>query len=67
MAASTAVHSNAFNFLSYLQGGVDPRTGQYTVAISMPAFKANNLAGPELTLQLGFNPLNAHDMGCGLG
>lgn len=67
MAASTAVHSNAFNFLSYLQGGVDPRTGQYTVAISLPAFKANNLAGPELTLQLGFNPLNAHDMGCGLG
>lgn len=56
MAASTAVHSNAFNFLSYLQGGVDPRTGQYTVAISLPALKVNNLAGPELSLQLLFNP-----------
>lgn len=67
MAASTAVHSNAFNFLSYLQGGVDPRTGQYTVAISLPALKVNNLAGPELSLQLLFNPLNAQDMGCGLG
>lgn len=67
MAASTAVHSNAFNFLSYLQGGVDPRTGQYTVAVSLPALKVNNLAGPELSLQLLFNPLNAQDMGCGLG
>lgn len=67
MSTSTAVHSNAFNFMSYLQGGVDPRTGQYTVAISFPSVAANNIAGPEVSLGLGFNPLNTQDVGWGVG
>ena len=67
MATSTAVHSNAFNFMSYLQSGVDPRTGQYTVAISLPSVAVNNIAGPDVSLGLGFNPLNTQDVGWGLG
>lgn len=67
MATSTAVHSNAFNFMSYLQGGVDPRTGQYTVSLSLPELKANGLAGPVVPLTLLFNPLNVRDSGFGIG
>lgn len=67
MALSTAVHSNAFNFMSYLQGGVDPRTGQYNVSINLPELKANNLAGPVVPLMLMFSPLNLRDSGFGQG
>ncbi|WP_448144969.1 RHS repeat-associated core domain-containing protein [Pseudomonas silesiensis] len=65
MSTSTSVHSNAFNFTSFIQSQVDPRTGQYTCAISLPELKANNLCGPVVPLQLNFNPLNAPDSGYG--
>lgn len=67
MAASTALHSNAFNFFSFMRSGVDPRTGQYTVNLSMPEIKANDLSGPIVPLSLRFNPLNITDSGFGLG
>ncbi|MDF5776987.1 RHS repeat domain-containing protein [Pseudomonas syringae] len=67
MTASTSVHSNAFNFLSYVQSGVDPRTGQYTVAITLPDVKTNGLRGPGMPLALNYNPLNRQDSGFGLG
>ncbi|MCK9712997.1 sugar-binding protein [Pseudomonas syringae pv. syringae] len=67
MTASTSVHSNAFNFLSYVQSGVDPRTGQYTVAITLPDVKTNGLRGPGMPLALSYNPLNRLDSGFGLG
>lgn len=67
MAASTSVHSNAFNFMSFLQSGVDPRTGQYTVSINLPELKTNDLRGPEVPLALIFNPLNTVDSGFGHG
>ncbi|MCW8275014.1 hypothetical protein IMF27_04280 [Pseudomonas sp. PCH199] len=63
MAAKTAVHSNAFNFLSFQQSGVDPRTGQYTVNLSLPEIKANGLSGPVVPMNLSFNPLNQDDLG----
>ena len=67
MAASTAVHSNAFNFLGALQNGVDPRTGQYSVSIELPALKTNSLSGPSIPLVLRFNPLQLSDHGFGYG
>ncbi|MEB0207281.1 sugar-binding protein [Pseudomonas sp. CCC3.1] len=67
MVASSVVHSNAFNFMSYLQNGVDPRTGQYTVSINFPVLNANNLRGPSFPLQLAFSPLNTLDTGFGKG
>ncbi|WP_263264289.1 hypothetical protein [Pseudomonas sp. RIT-PI-S] len=66
-APASALHSNAFNFLSFLEGGVDPRTGQYTLQLALPPVQANQLAGPELALRLGFDPFNNVDAGYGLG
>ncbi|MBA1205383.1 hypothetical protein G7009_27125, partial [Pseudomonas capeferrum] len=67
MTASTSVHSNAFNFMSYLNSGVDPRTGLYTLAIDFPTVTGNDLLGPELDLALRYSPLNLHDSGYGKG
>lgn len=66
-APSSALHSNAFNFLSFLEGGVDPRTGQYTLQLAFPQVSANQLAGPELALRLAFDPFTTVDAGYGLG
>ncbi|WP_248916957.1 hypothetical protein, partial [Pseudomonas moorei] len=63
MTTSNAVHSQAFGFMSYLQGGVDPRTGQYTVAIDLPEVKSNWLEGPAFPVSLAFNPINTLDSG----
>ncbi|WP_338473794.1 RHS repeat-associated core domain-containing protein [Pseudomonas sp. MS646] len=67
MTASTAVHSNAFNFLSFVQTGVDPRTGFYTVSLSLPELLSNYLRGPLVPLTLNYNPLNTNDSGFGTG
>lgn len=58
MAANTAVHSNAFNFLSFMLAKIDPRTGQFTYSLDLPEIKANDLSGPIVPLSLSFNPLN---------
>jgi YD repeat-containing protein len=67
MTASTSVHSNAFNFMSFIQNGVDPRTGQYTLAINLPALQSHDLNGPEFPISLNYNALNTLDTGYGLG
>ena len=67
MTTSSAVHSNAFNFMGFLQHCVDPRTGQYTVTVDLPELKSNQLCGPAVPLQLQFNPLNLEDSGFGVG
>jgi len=67
MTTKSLVHSNAFNFLSFLNNSVDPRTGQYTLAIELPELVANNLSGPSLPLRIGFNPMNTQDSGFGMG
>lgn len=61
------LHSNAFNFLSFMSHQVDPRTGQYTASVNFPDINANNLCGPALPLNLNFNPLNTLDSGFGAG
>ena len=67
MIATSTTHSNAFNFLGFMQGQVDPRTGQYTLGIDLPKMVANDLVGPNLPLRLDFSPLNETDSGYGLG
>lgn len=64
---ASVIHSNAANFQSFLQNGVDPRTGQYTLAIALPVLAGNDLIGPQLPLRLAFNPLNDEDSGFGKG
>lgn len=67
MTTQTLIHSNAFNFLSFVQGSVDPRTGFYSLAIALPELPANHLSGPNLPLSLRYNPLNIQDSGFGVG
>ena len=67
MTHSTSVASSAFNFLSFINSQVDPRTGQYTCALDLPKLEANQLAGPSVPLHLNFNPLNNADTGFGKG
>ncbi|MDO7912669.1 sugar-binding protein [Pseudomonas sp. 22-AL-CL-001] len=61
------VHSNAFNFMSFMQNSVDPRTGQYTLGVELPELIGNHLNGPSLPLRLSFNPLSQQDAGFGHG
>ncbi|WP_434771073.1 RHS repeat domain-containing protein [Pseudomonas entomophila] len=61
------VHSNAFNFMSFMQNSVDPRTGQYALGVVLPELTGNHLNGPSLPLRLGFNPMSQQDAGFGHG
>ncbi|WP_102944536.1 RHS repeat protein [Stenotrophomonas sp. VV52] len=60
-------YSNAQNFLSHLQTGVDVRTGDFTCAMSLPALEANNLQGPTVQLSLAFSAQLIDDLGYGEG
>jgi len=67
-AADTGgIHSNAFNFLSSVSTGVDPRTGMYSCSISLPSVATNSLCGPAMGLSLSFSSLNPVDAGFGIG
>ncbi|MFU2326190.1 RHS repeat domain-containing protein [Pseudomonas sp. NFX98] len=66
-AQPTSVHSNAFNFQSFVQPGVDQRTGLYTVSLSFPEVKSCDLSGPAVPLTLGYSPINTVDNGYGKG
>lgn len=67
MTTQSLIHSNAFNFMSFLQGSVDERTGQYALNIDLPALASDALSGPSLPLRLSFNPLNTVNSGFGVG
>lgn len=62
-----SVRSNAFNFGGFVAGGVDPRTGIYTCALTLGAIRSADLNGPSFDLALGFNPLNTRNAGFGTG
>jgi len=67
MTATSSVSSNALNFMSSMENGVDPRTGLYTVSISFPELQTNDLRGPGFGLALAYSPLNTVDSGYGMG
>ncbi|MCP2006269.1 UNVERIFIED_ORG: RHS repeat-associated protein [Buttiauxella agrestis ATCC 33320] len=61
------MHSNAFNFTSFLQGGVDLRTGQY--GISLPLVELHCVLDNDLSrsISLSFSMMNKYDSGYGMG
>lgn len=62
------VYSQAQNFLGVVSTDVDPRTGQFMLAINLPTLVANNLSGPTLTPTLSYNAqASLQDKGFGLG
>lgn len=63
----SAINSNAYNFLSFVSSGVDPRTGTYSCSLSLSDFLANTLSGPSLPVALGFSALNNENVGFGRG
>ncbi|AKT37956.1 RHS repeat-associated core domain-containing protein [Chondromyces crocatus] len=62
-----SIHSNAFNFSSYISGGVDPRTGQYTASIHLAQLRPPNLDELSRDLTLGFSALSPTNRGFGVG
>lgn len=65
--ASSYFYSQAGNFTSAVSGGVDPRTGQYSVNINLGHVAANNLLGPSIPLVLSYSPMNQTNIGFGIG
>ncbi|HGM4966665.1 TPA: hypothetical protein ACKP0L_005014 [Pseudomonas putida] len=67
MSGKTALHSGAFNFLSFISNGVDPRTGQYGLSIALAVLRGDYLGGAEFPLKLSYNSMGAGDFGYGQG
>ena len=67
-SSTAALHSQSSNFLGVVQSAVNDRTGQFNLAIALPALLANNLAGPSLSLTWLFNTLaSGSNLGYGRG
>lgn len=60
-------YSQAFNFPSALQGGVDPRTGLYGLNLPVARLIGNANLGPSIDLALRYDPLGAAAPGLGRG
>ncbi|MGC9460321.1 RHS repeat protein [Vibrio genomosp. F10] len=59
--------SNAFNFSEFINSGVDPRTGSYSISFTLGELLSNQLSGPNFQLTISHNCLNHNDEGFGLG
>lgn len=59
--------TQATNFTSAVSGGVDPRTGQYGINVTVGTLVANNLFGPKLPLTFSYSPMSTADVGLGTG
>lgn len=65
--SSSSIYSQAVNFESFIEKGVDPRTGQYTCTIAIYESPVETRNCPPLDLSIGYNPLNVQDVGFGQG
>lgn len=65
--SSPSFYSRAGNFISAIQGGVDPRTGLFNVSLPLINLHTSDLAGPGLSLALRYSPLSSIDDGFGRG
>ncbi|XXG98285.1 DNA replication protein psf2 [Hypoxylon texense] len=61
------LYSQGFSFGSYVQDGVDPRTGQYTCTVEIYKAPAKIRNCAPLRLSLLYDPLNPRDDGFGPG
>lgn len=57
------IYSQGFNFSSFLEKGVDPRTGQYTCVITIYETPSEARNCPPLKLALNYNPMSSKDNG----
>ncbi|KNG86752.1 RHS Repeat protein [Aspergillus nomiae NRRL 13137] len=63
----SSIYSQAFNFGSFLESGVDPRTGLYTFSVDLYETPSHSRDLPSFKLSLFYNPLNTVDSGLGTG
>ncbi|MDI2589887.1 hypothetical protein POF45_00370 [Pseudomonas sp. 681] len=61
------IHSNAFNFSSFLNGQVDPRTGLYGSTISLVTLSPQGAVESSRSINLQFSMLNGTNVGYGKG
>jgi len=61
------IYSNTFNFDSYLSGGIDPRTGQYSSSVQLATIAAEGPVEARRDITLSFSIMEARDNGYGLG
>lgn len=66
MSDSTVI-SNADNFSSNIDSGVDPRTGMYSVSINVGRFFSYKSSGSTISVQLTYDASNGLDTGFGRG
>lgn len=55
------------NYSTYLQGGVDQRTGTFSASIDLAILQSGNLSGAPYSLRMVYSPLNQADHGLGKG
>lgn len=67
MADKSNFVTQAVNFTSFVSGGVDARTGIYSVSVNVGKIAGNRGIGPTLPLILRYSPLNTVYMGMGNG
>lgn len=65
--STPSYYTSAGNFISSVQGSVDPRTGLFNVHLPLANIQANALMGPTLSLDLQYSPLSTVDSGFGKG
>ncbi|MEB0042287.1 MULTISPECIES: RHS repeat-associated core domain-containing protein [unclassified Pseudomonas] len=64
----SGLYSQASNFINHIRTGVDARTGQFTLALTLPMGEANAMCGPSVSPNLAFSPLgSAKNNGFGRG
>ena len=67
MSAYSQIFTKATDFVGSVSGSVDPRTGQYTIALHLGSLIANNGLGPHIPLVLKYSPLTQSNIGFGVG
>lgn len=64
---SDTIVSNAYNFSEFVDSGVDPRTGTYSITLSLGEFIGNRGNGIVMPISLNYNASNTVDIGFGRG
>ncbi|WP_350013137.1 RHS repeat domain-containing protein [Pseudomonas asiatica] len=67
MATVTNPSSNAFNFCSHMQNGVDKRTGIFMFRMDFSELSGSDLMAADLGLHLRYSQLSQYDRGFGSG
>jgi YD repeat-containing protein len=64
---STSYYTQTKNFMSSVSDEVDPRTGLYSVSLSLGSIKGNNGNGPEIPFVISYSPTSETNIGFGIG